>query len=319
MLWDELQPQVDVNSIQVRPFDGFIFVCGGPYDNTENIKSARHYAVWMSGKSDKKLAGRTVLLAEDLTKLLRESDYPDFIEFEAHLAALAACVVIFLESAGSIAELGSFSVMKNLAEKLFVVCDQTYESATNPSFIFLGPLQMVRRHGAERVQVFPMLGEPVCCTRPVSKERLDECWIDIEAELQRVVRRPVAGTRLDTSNIAHQMLTICALCELFGALRVSEILEIMKKLGFSSTLKSVRRQLLLLEQFEMLKQSTYSSEAFCYSIVEKKLLSFPSANAERLIFDEARFRAAMIDRYKTKDEKKWRAIRSFYRQPAKQQ
>lgn len=86
-----------------------------------------------------------------MTSLLQGDDFQDLLEFEEHIAALCACVLIFVESPGSIAELGSFAVMRHLASRLLVVCEQKFESGADPSFIFLGPVAVLRRRRLESV------------------------------------------------------------------------------------------------------------------------------------------------------------------------
>ena len=52
------------------------------------------------------------------------SDYQDLLRFERDLAELSSLTVLFSESPGSIAELGSFAVMNTIQERLLVVMHQ---------------------------------------------------------------------------------------------------------------------------------------------------------------------------------------------------
>jgi hypothetical protein len=78
-----------------------------------------------------------IVLAEKVYKYFEHSAYDNLLDFERDLADLCALTVIFSESPGSIAEFGSFSVIKELKERILVILhkDDTYKE----SFIWRGP------------------------------------------------------------------------------------------------------------------------------------------------------------------------------------
>lgn len=74
--------------------------------------------------------------------------YSDLLLFEADLAYLTSAIIVFLESPGAIAELGAFSQISSLSEKLLVVVSEQYHP--RKSFISLGPIRSL--HDTKKYQ-----------------------------------------------------------------------------------------------------------------------------------------------------------------------
>src|SRR5690606_22457931 len=72
---------------------------------------------------------------------IHDSIYEDLLTFESDLAKIASLVIIPLESAGAIAELGCFASNDQLREKLLVIISQKHFD--KKSFIKLGPLRRI--------------------------------------------------------------------------------------------------------------------------------------------------------------------------------
>jgi len=70
----------------------------------------------------------------------------DLLTLEDQLADYSDCLLIFCESESAYAELGAFSLKKQLAEKTLVVNDRKFKNST--SFINLGPLAKLAKHSA---------------------------------------------------------------------------------------------------------------------------------------------------------------------------
>ena len=90
-------------------------------------------------------------LAEDAARDIFSHGEPAFVniaEFEALISDLADCVLVIPESPGSIAELGYFSALTTIREKLLVVNDLNFQG--DESFLNLGPIELVNRHSRYR-------------------------------------------------------------------------------------------------------------------------------------------------------------------------
>jgi hypothetical protein len=308
-----LKGSLDTLNVVVRPFDGFIFLCGGAIESkAETVASARHYALSRMDKSGS-IAGRRVVIAEKMTTLMQGDDYNDLLEFEEHIAALCACVLIFVESPGSIAELGSFSVMRNLAPRLLVVCEQNFESNVSPSFIFLGPLASLRRRRNESVQMFPISSEKEGVLGTDS-ELLDECWEYIEEAVINSIRRPIPESKLDKNELSHQMVLVASLIDLLVAIKVGELEEVLHLFDLYLHGKPLRRILRILEQFELISAKTYGNDQFYHSALRQPLVNFkPHPDSGVQLFDSVRFKIGMLNRFEEDDARRAKAIKAFLR------
>jgi len=75
----------------------------------------------------------------------------NLLELENKLAEWVHCVVIILESAGAIAELGAFSNHIDLRNKLIVVVNERHNK--NKSFIVLGPIKFLKSNTKSKIIV----------------------------------------------------------------------------------------------------------------------------------------------------------------------
>ena len=312
---DLLRAMVNPSHVTVHQFDGFIFLCGGALNRDgDAFASARGYTVSRVSAS-RTIAGRSILLAEKLTTLLQGDDYQDLLDFEKHVAALCACVLIFVESPGSIAELGSFSVMPDLASKLLVVCEQRFESAP-PSFIFLGPIASLRRRRSASVQVFPIY-DATDSTPKVSTEFLDDCWEYIEGAVADSLQRVVSESDLLTNDLSHQMVLVASLVDLMVASKLGELEEGLNVFGIDLKDRSLRKILRVLEQFGFIAAIHYGNELFYHSKLEHSLVTFrPSDSSDIKVFDRIRFKAKILECYSEGDPRRFKAIKAFRRASA---
>jgi len=309
---ERLLSVLDTEHVTVRPFDGFVFLCGGAIESTDaGIASARHYALSRVDR-DGKIAGHKVIIAEKMTSLMQGDDYRDLLEFEEHIAALCACVLIFVESPGSIAELGSFSVMTHLAPRLLVVCEQRFESNVAPSFIFLGPLASLRRRRAESVQVFP-ISIDIDGVLKADSELLGECWGYIEEAMLSAPRRSIPESRLVKDELSHRMVLVAEIVDLCAAIKLGEIEDILDGFGVNLKGKALRRVLRILEQFELIVSRTYGNDRFYHSPTSRNLVGFRLRLERGRIFDSIRFKTGMLDYFHEFDERRAKAVKSFHR------
>lgn len=307
-LVDRIRSTIDLAHITVKPFDGLIFLCGGLIRGpNEPLASARHYAV-LKFDSTQRLVNRSVIIAERMDDILNDGEFHNLLEFEKNIAALCSCIIIFLESAGSIAELGSFAVMPHISPKLLVFCEQRFDSNTSPSYIFLGPLASLRKDNVESVQIFPMEAREGSSFM-VKKELLDECWDDIEDAIRGSLKRSVTESAFDPDQIAHQMLLVVALTGLCIALTSLELEECLKIFGVSLPVKHLHRTLRILERFKLVARMSYGSQDFYFSLFDGPLFVFRSPDGT--IFDQIRFKADASSTYSVRSKRKAKAIRVY--------
>src|SRR5205085_6035908 len=95
-----------------------LFVCGGPAE--PGAHSARRRFLDYAADA---LPNVRVFLAEAAAKDITDYDEPRFLnlaQFEQFISTFADCVLLFAESAGSLAEIGFFAAHIGILRKLLV-------------------------------------------------------------------------------------------------------------------------------------------------------------------------------------------------------
>lgn len=116
---------------QVSSRSPIVFLCGG-------ANSARRddLALYL-----RKRTNALVFYAEHVWSAVQHQKAADALQMEGRLAELADMVVVIVESAGTLAELGAFSLHPALLKKLLPIIDSQYKGAE--SFVSTGPIRSV--------------------------------------------------------------------------------------------------------------------------------------------------------------------------------
>ena len=143
---------LNVDGCRVQNTPNLIFLCGGKIAPCPCL-SARDYFWRHLRQNEPALAGR-VRLAEEVNAWFRREDghYPDLLELEEDLAHLADIIILFVESPGSIAELGVFAALDALKHKTLAVINNSLASPN--SFIADGPVRRFKTNKPEYVHYF---------------------------------------------------------------------------------------------------------------------------------------------------------------------
>lgn len=127
-----------------------LFLCGGVRaDGTERATSLRDYLYRKRGMRLK----ANVVFAEDANQIYRDTKYSDLISFEEDIARIVSCVLVIVESPGSFAELGAFSMNATISKSLRVIVQTKFAEAE--SFIRFGPIQKIRNEDENAVAFYP--------------------------------------------------------------------------------------------------------------------------------------------------------------------
>jgi hypothetical protein len=143
---------LDLDRLQLASPRRFIFFCGGRVDEHGRPFSLRDLTV-------RKLKGRNaindvhIVLAESATQLFRDSKYRNLVAFEEDIAQLADIIFLISESAGSLTELGAFSMIPDIARRLRVLVRDDHFN--QDSFIKFGPLRQLEDVNDTYVCSFP--------------------------------------------------------------------------------------------------------------------------------------------------------------------
>lgn len=230
-----------------------VLLCGGkveikdrPDDPDPPIRSLRHAVADSHTSYDK-------FRPEEITSWQSDGVFKNLMSFEADLASICSLVVIILESAGSLAELGAFSQLHDLSKKIIAIRSSTFKEA--PSFINLGILRHISENHNSSVKSYPWdIHNPAS----ISPEVVKDVILDIQEELDQLLRTQA----FNLSNRSHVIVFICEIIKIFTALKEHEILEYLISVGVLITKEELKRKLFLLEEFRLIRKETYSDASF---------------------------------------------------------
>jgi hypothetical protein len=290
----------------MKPYQGFIFLCGGPTDvrsaDPISIRDAIQRELVKHEDIDERIQ-----VAEHYKDWAHDAVYGDLVSFEKHIAELSSVIVLILESPGSIAELGLFSVIEEFKRKLLIFIETNHYQEN--SFIKLGPINYLEKNHGNMAE----------CHRWFSEEKGPKVFdpkaaTALQPELVEAVRkRAMKSTPERDFNAANWLdgaLLACDLLGLCSALTLRELRTLMTEMGCARTDTEVRQMLFLLERVGFIAMEPKGDQRFYVGIDTREHLRF-SFRDER--FDAMRFRSDLLSQYEKEDKKRFRAIQEVRR------
>lgn len=139
--------QPDLLRKSILEMETKVFLCGPGYgqpgyDVRETVRSALHSVRNVSSTFGEEID----------PKMLRSKNRVDLLTLESRFAHSVDFTILILESAGAIAELGTFSMIQNLRSRLFVLVPVRFYDAK--SFIARGPLSLISKDNLNNVIYF---------------------------------------------------------------------------------------------------------------------------------------------------------------------
>ena len=241
-----------------------IFACGGIVDvQLPEPKSVRGFFIEHIASKESQLHSY-IRLAENFKDWLHDSKYADLKTFEEDLAHISSLILIFLESPGTIAELGLFTTYDNLINKLMVfVSEDHYES---DSFIKLGPLRYISDKNEEMVRCYPWDEKNL-------KNSTKSVLKDISQDIKDLLKKYNKKEMFQIDNPGHISFLIFEIILLFKALKYNEISKFLDCLDLSISKSELNRFLFLLEKLEFISKKSYGSE-FYYPLQKQSRVRF---------------------------------------------
>lgn len=259
-----------------------------------------------------------ILRAEDIQDWLHDGTYRDLITFEQHLAGLASLAILFVESPGSIAELGSFVLVPAISEKLLVFISRDHYEDPTPSFIQLGPIRYMEDRCADQVFVYPWTTDLDQEAQINSPGRIETATVDpylqdmVDDVLNRLRENPSTQQfQIDTPG--HRMLLIADLSDLFLAVRAVEIKSYFELIGIKASTADIERYLFILQKLELLTHVPYGGERFFVSAGNGKHIKYGLKDESGLV--RSRVQAEVSDfcskaKHEPHDVKRMRMLKS---------
>lgn len=122
-----------------------IFLCGADTGSSDSIRDLLNVEFQKNTKFN-------TVYPEFIFATLLNNKENNLLELEDELAKFADVIVIPLEGLGAFAEIGAFTVNKNLLPKIIVINDVSFKN--KKSFINLGPLDLINKHNSRNLIFF---------------------------------------------------------------------------------------------------------------------------------------------------------------------
>lgn len=250
---DNALAQFHAKEYNFRKVKSVIFLCGGH-------GSPRRERIGLYLR--KNHSGILTFHADEVWSLISALSDLNALEMEAELADLADMVLIVVESPGTFAELGAFSLSKELRTKLLPVIDTKYRLAE--SFVNTGPVRWIDKDSS----FAPSLWTDYSRILEIAKE-LDE----------RLTRLPKpTEARIPDLSLSpkHLLFFLCDLVAVFGPCPLRHVEYYVKKILGKQPKMSCTNLLPLAEAMGLIKAVTdaHGTKLYHRRLGDVELFSF---------------------------------------------
>ncbi len=243
-----------------------LFVCGGEMNATVHPSiSFRNQLLTFTAENNIEF-GSAIVCAEEFKDYYKNDNYNDLVTFEDDIASLSSLVIIFLESPGSLVELGLYCSRKQYHKKLLVVAPENKVSDED-SFIFLGPLEYIKKNSDDSVVIYPFPEENVDFDNATTE--------DLCSAISLKLNKTNSTEKFLTDNSSHLAHLIAEIVRLCFPIQIGEIEVCFNVLNIEFKQSQVKRLLYLLQKLGFLDHIKYSSNIYYFpSDPNEKLISF---------------------------------------------
>ncbi|MDC5849484.1 retron St85 family effector protein [Vibrio europaeus] len=236
-----------------------VFVCGGPMLPVPGSLRERVFRYFANDDSDN--ISDHLIAAEEFKDYFQDGAYDDLMEFEDDIASISTLVIIFLESAGSLVELGLFCNRVELKDRLIVfvpseeLAEKDESTPAYSSFIYLGAMKSLKRRNETSVKVYPWVRSGV-----MQYDELEFVVNDIKTKLSSVKKTD----KFDRNNSGHMAYLIHDIIRLCEPIKLGEIEMTLICLDIDVSTRSVTKSLYLLQKFKLVSPYEYSGSKYYY-------------------------------------------------------
>jgi hypothetical protein len=240
------------------------------------------------------------------------SDYQDLLRFERDLAELSSLTVLFSESPGSIAELGSFAVLNTIRERLLVVMHQN--DAYQESFIWRGPVLSLKNLAKSNRKEDPI------AIYNWQKKKDDYGYfntgdftdaVDLTETIEAIIGKRPKTVNFSKKQLGHIMLLIICALKIVQIATLGEIVFILKGFGIEQKVKTVKQHLSLLKSLGLIVLNPYRNYDFYLAAPQSDWFSWSYDTKTAKIRDADRWANQFIKFYEDNQKEKIRALRSY--------
>lgn len=253
---------VQIKTCRVVNTPNIIFLCGGATATDPTLPlSARDYFSRHLQQNLPEIFKR-VKLAETINNWLIGDVFSDLLELEEHCADISDLIILFVESPGSIAELGVFAASSVLEPKILAIVNNSHPRYG--SFIADGPLRRLRAKANSRVLYYRWnsgdLGDLA------TLETFKECSSELSDLL---IHREEGATQesIITDSHGHHMLLVADLVDIIGIVTQEDISDCLAQWDYHCKPEQLQKYLSLLQSLNLLRLFPYSSQQYFVSSI----------------------------------------------------
>ena len=304
---------VDLKKTRIVKFPSFIFLCGGPLSEDQGkFLSCRDIFYSYIHKNSCSFS-KNIVLAEKVFEYFDHSDYHDLLHFEMDLAELSSLTVLFSESPGSIAELGSFAVLNTIQKRLLVVMHQ--DDANQKSFIWRGPVLFLKNiaelnRNENPITIYNWQKDKDDTGHFINGDFSDA--VDLAETIEAMISKQPKTVGFNKQQLGHIMLLIICFLKIIQLATLEEIIFILKGFEIKQELKAVKQHLSLLKSLGLIVLIPYRNYEFYAADPNRSdWLSWGYDTTAAKNRDADRWTTQFVEFYKDNQEEKTRALRSY--------
>lgn len=298
----DLLKSMKLDTIRVHAPSSIVFLCGGAIDESLPSPMVLRDAFFRSAKKDS--LPYQIVLAEAAKPLTNDAGYSNLLSFESDIARVVGLILLFAESAGSLAELGAFAALEAVAPSLLAVIDDGYYA--DISFIRDGPIRYLEKnHGEESVLVLERHELGIADDRSIVGLVQDKFVASIFPVVKKRLRERPKWTKFDPQNSGHAILLAVGLCGEFGALTQKELRSYFASFG----VEDIRfdNWVYCAELLGWLKKIRKSNHIFFVATQGDSAIDY-NFNDETAFKEKLRWRSDIRDYWKVNDRPRFNAI-----------
>jgi hypothetical protein len=282
--------------------------CGGPIDvETPKPESLREAFTLVYGRAT--LKDYATVTPEEFKIFAPDGNYQDWLSFESEFAQIVDLIVLFSESYGSVAELGAFAMVPEIA--LLVVMDDKYYG--DPSFIKLGPVRRLEdKYGKSAVCVLNRQDINISDITKVADVNLNSFAATLVAAVTKWKSDYKERTTFIPDRPGHLIKLIVGLIQHYGALTETEIEVLLYAMELKVEPKKIPDYLLCAVNANWIVRDKRGVEEYYCALpniapaVEYKLRKDLPVEEK----DKDRWRARVIEHWRTTDPDRFSSIQA---------
>ncbi|MBR0846097.1 retron St85 family effector protein [Bradyrhizobium liaoningense] len=219
---------MDPESLRVHAPSSIVFLCGGVISPALPTPVMLRDAFLRIARLT--APPYTVILAEDAKPLVADAGYDNLLLFESDIAQVVGQILLFVESPGSLAELGAFAALDTVSPRLLVVLDEHYYN--QQSFVKQGPLQYLEiQQGEESIVALDRASVGIDANGGIAGLNTANFSAAVLPALEKRLSKLPKHEKFSAANAGHAILLLVGLCQEFGAMTQSELREYLKLFG----------------------------------------------------------------------------------------